>query len=112
MLKPGLIPLRQGTGWLKTPPGPGHFEGHRAPMTIPRFRHALFAARLATLIGCGSQSRSGPNVLGRLKLSPRNKLHDIEPGALDANSPQGKELLDRGHRSVVLAAASRTPLRF
>src|SRR5262249_37256849 len=89
--KPGLLPLCEGTRRLQTLPSPANFDGQRAHMAMPRFRQALFASSLTPLIGGRGQTHEGPNVLRRLKHSPRKKLHDIEPGVMDANSPQAQE---------------------
>src|SRR5207247_6112067 len=96
----GLAPARQGTLGLPAQPRPRDLDRHRPHEPVPGLRNPLFALQVATLIRRGCEPGEAADFAPVGKLPPAEELHHVEPGALQADRPQGEQLPDLPDRRI------------
>jgi hypothetical protein len=86
-----LLPRRERTRWLNTPPAPGHLHGHRADVRVPGVGDATRIGGVPTRIGSRCQAPESPHFLAMTTGPPAEAFHDKDPGPLGPDPFQGQE---------------------
>jgi hypothetical protein len=103
-----LLPRRERTRWLKTPPAPGHLKGHGADVLVPGFGAAPRIGGVPTRIGRGGQATESPHCLAMPTRPPAEACHDHAPGTSRPNPVEGPAWPHLLHHRLLACLEPRT----
>jgi len=88
LAKATLVPTTEFAVGLVAQPTPGDLNRHSADMSVPDFANPQFMVFFTALVRHGGQSSQSPNFTPVAEGTPREELHHIQPGSIDANASQ------------------------